>query len=59
MNLGIAELWAGHPNDARQHLEDALNRTRRISRPFIEVGCLAHLALAAPLTGSRCRARSS
>ena len=51
MNLGIAELWAGHPDDARQHLEDALDRTRRISRPFIEVGCLAHLALAAPLTG--------
>ncbi len=51
MNLGIAELWAGHPDDARQHLEDALNHTRRISRPFIEVGCLAHLALAAPLTG--------
>jgi LuxR family transcriptional regulator, maltose regulon positive regulatory protein len=51
MNLGIAELWAGHPDDARQHLEDALNRTRRISRPFIEVGCLAHLALAAPLAG--------
>ena len=51
MNVGIAELWAGHPDDARRHLEDALNRTRRISRPFIEVGCLAHLALAAPLTG--------
>jgi len=51
MNLGIAELWAGHPEDARQHLEDALNRTRRISRPFIEVGCLAHLAIVAPLTG--------
>jgi LuxR family maltose regulon positive regulatory protein len=51
MNLGIAELWAGHPDDARRHLEDALNRTRRGSRPFIEVGCLAHLALAAPLTG--------
>jgi LuxR family maltose regulon positive regulatory protein len=51
MNLGIAELWAGHPDDARQHLEDALNRASRISRPFIEVGCLAHLALAAPLTG--------
>ena len=51
MNLGIAELWAGHPADARQHLEDALSRTRRISRPFIEVGCLAHLAIAAPLTG--------
>ena len=51
MNLGIAELWAGHHDDARQHLEDALNRTRRVSRPFIEVGCLAHLAIAAPLTG--------
>ena len=51
LNLGIAELWAGRPDDARQHLEDALGRTRRISRPFIEVGCLAHLAIAAPLTG--------
>jgi LuxR family maltose regulon positive regulatory protein len=32
LNLGIAELWAGRPYDALQHLEDALNRTRRISR---------------------------
>ena len=51
LNLGIAELWAGRPEDARRHLEDALSRTRRLSRPFIEVGCLAHLALAALLTG--------
>ena len=51
MNLGIAELWAGHPDDARQHLEDALTHTNPMSRPFIEVGCLAHLAFAAPLTG--------
>ena len=51
MNLGIAELWAGRPDEARQHLDDALGRTRRISRPFIEIGCLAHLAIAAPLTG--------
>jgi LuxR family maltose regulon positive regulatory protein len=51
MNLGIAELWAGRADEARHHLEDALARTRRISRPFIEVGCLAHLAIAAPLTG--------
>ncbi len=51
MNLGIAELWAGRPDEARQHLEDALARTRRISRPFIEIGCLAHLAIAAPLSG--------
>ena len=51
INLGIAELWAGRPDDARQHLEDALGRARRISRPFLELGCLAHLAIAAPLTG--------
>jgi LuxR family maltose regulon positive regulatory protein len=51
MNLGIVELWAGKPEAAGQHLDDALDRTRRISRPFIEVGCLAHLALVAPLTG--------
>ena len=51
MNLGIVELWAGRPGDARQHLEDALSRSRRISRPFIEIGCLAHLAMAAPLSG--------
>ena len=50
-NLGIAELWAGRPDDARRHLEDALSRTRGTSRPFIEVGCLAHLAIAAPLSG--------
>ena len=51
MNLGIVELWAGRHEAARQHLEEALDWTRRISRPFIEVGCLAHLAIAAPLTG--------
>ncbi|MGZ4202908.1 MAG: AAA family ATPase, partial [Thermoleophilaceae bacterium] len=55
MNLGIAELWAGRPDEARQHLEDALGRTRRISRPFIEIGCLAHLAIAALLTGQPLR----
>ena len=51
MNLGIAELWAGRPDEAQQHLDDALELTRRISRPFIEIGCLAHLAIAAPLGG--------
>ena len=51
MNLGVVELWTGQPEAARQHLEEALDSTRRISRPFIEVGCLAHLAMAAPLTG--------
>jgi LuxR family maltose regulon positive regulatory protein len=51
VNLGLVELWSGRPADARRHLEEALDRARRISRPFIEVGCLAHLAMAAPLTG--------
>jgi LuxR family transcriptional regulator, maltose regulon positive regulatory protein len=51
MNLGIVELWAGQYDAARQHLEEALDCTRRISSPFIEIGCLAHLAIAAPLTG--------
>jgi LuxR family maltose regulon positive regulatory protein len=51
INLGIVELWAGRVDDARRHLEDALVRTRRISRPFLEVGCLAHLAMTVPLTG--------
>ena len=51
MNLGITELWAGRPAAAREHLEAALVLTRRIPRPFIEIGCLANLAIAAPLTG--------
>lgn len=51
MNLGIVELWAGEHQAARQHLEDALDRSRRISRPFIEIGCLAHLAVVAPTEG--------
>jgi LuxR family maltose regulon positive regulatory protein len=51
MNLGIAELWAGRPDTAREHLDDALALTRRIPQPFIEIGCLANLAIAAPLTG--------
>ena len=51
MNLGIVELWAGRPDHARQHLEDGLDRTQRISQRYLEVGCLAHLAIAAPLTG--------
>jgi LuxR family maltose regulon positive regulatory protein len=51
MNVGIVELWVGQPDAARQHFEDALARVRRVSHPFVEVGCRAHLAIAAPLTG--------
>jgi LuxR family maltose regulon positive regulatory protein len=49
MNLGIAELWAWRLDAATEHLEQALQLARRIGRPYLEVGCLGHLAVAAPL----------
>ncbi len=52
MNLGIAELWSLHLDDARRHLEEALALVRRIKRPYLEIGCLGHLALAAAFSGS-------
>ena len=52
MNLGIAELWSLHLDDARRDLEEALALARRIGRPYLEIGCLGHLALAAVMGGS-------
>jgi LuxR family maltose regulon positive regulatory protein len=52
MNLGIAELWSSRLDDARRHLEQALDLARRIRRPYIEVNVLAHLGIALALTGS-------
>ena len=52
MNFGIAELWSLHMDDARRDLEEALALARRIGRPYLEIGCLGHLALAAVLSGS-------
>jgi LuxR family transcriptional regulator, maltose regulon positive regulatory protein len=51
MNLGIAELWSRRVSDARGHLEEALILARTIERPRLEIGCLSHLGLAAPLGG--------
>ena len=51
MNLGIAELWASRTEDARGHLEQALDLARRIGRSYLELGCLGHLAITAPLLG--------
>jgi LuxR family transcriptional regulator, maltose regulon positive regulatory protein len=51
MTLGTAELWSLELTDARRHLEEGLMLARRIERPYLEVGCLAHLAIAAPLSG--------
>ena len=51
MNLGIAELGASRAEDACRHLEQALELARRIGRPYLELGCLGHLAIASPLLG--------
>jgi len=51
MNLGIAELWSLRLDDAGRDLEQALVLARRIGRPYLEIGCLAHLGFVAPLRG--------
>jgi LuxR family transcriptional regulator, maltose regulon positive regulatory protein len=51
MSLGITELWALELEDARGHLEEGLALARRIGRPYLEIGCLSHLGIAAPLSG--------
>ena len=47
MNLGAVELWAGAGDDAERHLTEGLELARRNGRPYVEMGCLGHLALAA------------
>jgi LuxR family maltose regulon positive regulatory protein len=51
MNLGITELWALRTVDAGSHLEEALALARRAERPYQEITCIAHLALAAAFGG--------
>jgi len=47
MNLGAVELWAGAGDDAERHLRQGLELARRNGRPYVEMGCLGHLAVAA------------
>lgn len=47
LTLGTVELWSGAGDDAERHLTEGLELSRRIGRPYVEQGCLAHLALAA------------
>jgi LuxR family maltose regulon positive regulatory protein len=49
MNLGIAELWSERLDDAEAHLEQGVEFAARIGRPYIEMGCLAHLGAVAYL----------
>jgi LuxR family maltose regulon positive regulatory protein len=46
MTLGVVELWAGAGDDAESHLRQALELARRNRRPYVEMGCLGHLAVA-------------
>ena len=47
MNLGIVELWSFRLDDAERHLEQSLALARLIDRPYVQIGCLSHLGLAA------------
>ncbi len=49
MQLGIAEIWTGLTGPAEQHLEQTVALARRINRPLLELGALAHLGLASYL----------
>ncbi len=55
MNLGIVELWTRRPDEAERDLERALELARRAARPYLEIGCLSHIALlpTRPLTRQR------
>ena len=56
MDLGAIELWSFRHDDAERHLEQGLELASRIPRPYIQIGCLAYLALAAAqrwFTGER------
>ena len=56
LNLGVAELWSSRLDDARGHLELALELARRAGRPWLAVSPLGHLAIAGPWTGRSCLA---
>jgi hypothetical protein len=43
MNLGTVETWSLARQDAERHLKEGAVLAREISRPYLEVGCLAQL----------------
>jgi LuxR family maltose regulon positive regulatory protein len=46
MNLGIVEMWSLRLDDAWEHLNEGAKVARRIGRPYLEAGCLAHAGFA-------------
>ena len=51
VDLGIAELWSLRLDEARNHLEEAVELARRIERPSLEIRSMSFLALVAKLSG--------
>jgi LuxR family transcriptional regulator, maltose regulon positive regulatory protein len=47
VSLGAAELWLLRAEEAERHLELGVALARRVGRPFLEAGALAHSAWAA------------
>jgi LuxR family transcriptional regulator, maltose regulon positive regulatory protein len=43
LNLGIVEVWSLRVDEAQAHLQAGAALARRISRPYLELSCLAHL----------------
>jgi len=59
ISLGITEVWAAQFEVAERHLEYGVALARRIGRPFLEFGGLAHQAVietyrSFPLAAERC-----
>ena len=58
MTLGVTEAWSLENQDSRQHLQEGADLARKIGRPYLEVACLAELALISktePLAATRQR----
>jgi LuxR family maltose regulon positive regulatory protein len=53
INLGIAELWTGSPDEAEQHLQQGAALANRIERPFLELTGLAYAANVANMRSYR------
>jgi LuxR family transcriptional regulator, maltose regulon positive regulatory protein len=49
MNLGIVEAWSLASASSELHLLQGAELARKISRPYLEVGCLAQLAFASKI----------
>jgi LuxR family transcriptional regulator, maltose regulon positive regulatory protein len=49
LNLGVTEAWSLRLADSERHLLEGAELAHRISRPYLEVSCRAHLGFAATI----------